>query len=170
MDVVGKALLCVTLVYVLNEVVKRKLPAVWEKLDLFVALAVGVGVVWLVAATIWGRTELISGIALSDMNGAEKIVAGLLIGAASVGFDLILGKNSVIRDIGVPLVRKPTANPHDQTGKPVSGTGLAGLRASTVPGESGYADDTIPVAKVAEYDAAYGDARAAGIDPTNPHG
>jgi len=112
--------------------VKRKLPVVWEKADLFVALAVGIGVVWLVAATVWGRTELISGIPLSDMNAAEKIVGGLLLGAASVGFDLILGRNSVIRDIGVPLVRKPTANIHDQTGKPVAGTGLVGVKTESV--------------------------------------
>lgn len=111
MDVVGKALLCVTLVYVLNEIVRRKLPKVWDKGDLFIALAVGVGIVWLVGATVWGRTELIAGVSLSDMNGAEHIVAGLLIGAASVGFDLLLGRNSVVRDIGIPLPRTRKGDP-----------------------------------------------------------
>lgn len=145
MDVVGKALLCVTLIYVVNEIIKRKLPVVWEKADLFLALGVGVGIVWLVSATVWGRTELISGIALGDMNAAEKIVAGILLGAASVGFDLVLGRNSVIRDIGIPLVRKPTADVHDQTGKPIAGLGIQGARSEYVgpmydPGETQHPD------------------------------
>lgn len=171
MDVFGKALLCVALVYVLNEIVKRKLPVVWEKADLFVALAVGIGVVWLVGATVWGRTELIAGVALSDMNAAEHFVAGLLIGAASVGFDLVLGKNSVIRDIGVPIVRRPTAKLGHPT-KPVAGTGLVGAKASLLDndGDNGYAGDYPSASEAARHTAAADLVRDAGIDPLNPTG
>jgi hypothetical protein len=128
----SKLVLAATLVYVLDEVVKRKFPKVWAAGDLFIALGMGIGVTFLVGATVWAHSEVFRGVALDNMNVASKLVAGLLLGAGAVGVDLLVGKNAAIRDIGTPLVRKPTADPHDQTGKRLSGTGLRGVRYGEV--------------------------------------
>lgn len=97
----GSLLLVSVLVFVLNEVVKRKLPKVWAAADLFISLGFGVAVVVAASQSDWADTTEFMGKKLQDMNAYSLVICGLLVGAAAVGLHkLALGDNSTVANIG----------------------------------------------------------------------
>lgn len=99
MDFENAAMLSL-LVYVGVELCKRLVPVkVQDALQstLVVALAVGIGAVFLVAETVWAKEQVIGGHALDTLNGWDKLVVGLFAAAGAVGIDKL---RSAVSSIG----------------------------------------------------------------------
>lgn len=92
------ALLCVALVYVVvkyaNELAPNGLPSA---IKIPIAIAAGVGVVFLVGESAWAHDQEFMGKTLDVINGYSKVIAGVLLGAAAVGVDTTL---KTIRNVG----------------------------------------------------------------------
>lgn len=122
MDTTVKAVLCIALVFAVSQAIKLTWPGVWDRFHIWLVFALGVGVVFLVGASVWAHSEIINGYALDDMNVASKIVGGLMIGAGAAFGTFALNR---VADIGQERVKRPTVRPTGG-GRPVAGTGLTG--------------------------------------------
>jgi hypothetical protein len=84
----SKAATCAALAFVLTDLVKRlvpvKLPSAVVQL---LAVAIGEGTLFLVAATTWAHQNVIGGIALDRMSVWDKIAAGLLVSGLATVID-----------------------------------------------------------------------------------
>jgi hypothetical protein len=125
MDTTFKAVLCIALVAALADAIKRTWPSVWETFHIWLVLALGIVVVFLVGASLWAHTEIVNGFPLDKMNVASKIIAGLVIGAGSTVGVKVLDR---IGDIGQERAKRPT-HKYNAVGRPVAGTGLKGLKS-----------------------------------------
>lgn len=101
MDFAQSALLIAaiyTVMKVLNEAGLAKLSApVAGVVKPLVALAVGVGAVFLVASSVWAHDQVIAGRALDTLNDSSKVLAGILAGAGAVGLDTVF---KTVRNVG----------------------------------------------------------------------
>lgn len=98
MDFTQAALLVVA-VFTIVELVKRAVPAATKIgwVTIVIALAVGVGLAFLVGASDFGGTQIINGEALDKLNAASKTLVGILVGAGAVGFDNVL---TAVKNVG----------------------------------------------------------------------
>lgn len=98
----------VTLVVsMLVELLKRKAPKLWAKIDLFAVLLIGIAVVFLVSLTTWAHSQVFMGVALDNMRIADKVVAGIIVAAGAWGFSQIV--QQAIPSIGENPVLSPKA-------------------------------------------------------------
>lgn len=106
MDLTKFALVSLVVALVV-EVFKRKLPPkVWESLDMYIIVLVGVGITFLVSYTTWAHSQVFEGVSLDNMRNADKVVAGLIVAAAGWGFSQVVQK--AIPNIGQNQPQKPT--------------------------------------------------------------
>jgi fructose-specific phosphotransferase system IIC component len=98
------AVLCVFLVYVgvkwTDQVISQvgnTNNGLWSLVKVPLALAIGVGVVLLVGASDFAASQEFMGKTLDTLNGQSQAIAGLLVGAASVGLDTTF---KTIRNVG----------------------------------------------------------------------
>jgi hypothetical protein len=98
------AVLSTFLVYVAVKFIDQVISAtgggdskLWSLAKVPLALATGVGVAVLVASSDFASTQEFMGRTLDTLNGAGQVIAGLLVGAASVGLDTTF---KTIRNVG----------------------------------------------------------------------
>ncbi len=93
------AVLCVALVYVVIKYANSLIPdsSGWSKIKVPLALAVGVAVVFLVGESDWAKDQEFMGKTLDAINDFSKVICGVLLGAAAVGFDTTL---KTVRNVG----------------------------------------------------------------------
>lgn len=93
--------LVVLLVWMASQAVKTKAPGIWSKYDLGIVALLGIGAVFLVATTDWAHAQTFGGIALDKLSTGSEVVAGLLVGAGAVGFNVAVpGALKAISNIG----------------------------------------------------------------------
>ncbi len=94
----GKAVVLMGLVYALVEYLKTYLPAdIDPRITQTLVFLIGVGCVFLVAETVWGKDQVIGDHVLSDLDFWSKLVVGLFVGAgATVGHRV----ESAVRSVG----------------------------------------------------------------------
>lgn len=104
----GQAALLMVMIFVFMQLVKKCWPAVDGPVIILLALAAGVGVVYLAGTTVWAHDQVIGGHPLDDLNAGSKVVAGLLLGAGSVGIAEAL---TAVKNIGQNQDVPPPSNP-----------------------------------------------------------
>lgn len=84
----ANAAMCIALAFVLTDVAKRawpgQLPAIVVQ---GLALAIGIGTIFLAGSTVWAHSQVIGGHTLDTLNAGSKIVAGLFIGGGATLVD-----------------------------------------------------------------------------------
>lgn len=99
----GQAALLIAAVYAITEFAKKVLPdklAANSKIVQGVSMAIAIGMVFLVATSVWANEQLIGGKPLDALDGWSKLLVGLLIGGGANLAHTLFGKDGTIRNIG----------------------------------------------------------------------
>lgn len=80
--------------------------AIRSRATAVLALVVGEGSVFLVAATVWAHEQVIGGHPLDKLNVASKVVVGLFVAGTAAFGDKALG---ALANVGTPMPQRPVA-------------------------------------------------------------
>jgi hypothetical protein len=95
----------VALALVATDWLKNLLPGdVDPRVTPVIAMAVGIGAVFLAAATVWAHDNLVGGVALDHLDGWSKIAAGIFLGAGAGLGDKVL---NAVRSVGENAPPRP---------------------------------------------------------------
>lgn len=116
MGEVSKFLVLSGVVFILTDWVKgaipAKLPPFWIQA---LAFAVAIVAVFLVGASVWSKEQVVGGHVLSDLNGWDKVLVGIVIGAGGSLADRLkfftsrvsTGESTVVSTTASPEVAAP---------------------------------------------------------------
>jgi hypothetical protein len=93
----GQAVLLVGAAYGLTKWVTALVPNIPSQLKPPLAMAIAIGMVFLVGETVWSNDQVIQGHSLETLDGWSKLLAGILLGLGAVVLDTTF---KTIRNVG----------------------------------------------------------------------